>query len=579
MPRRLVPLLFLAWLLTGCGDEEAGTPASRLPEIPPQQAPPALVGDAEAGKALAERCARCHGMDGVLAHSGAPFIAGLEQDYLIRSMLAYANGARRHERMKAIVEELGPERLADVSAYYAQLDTPWRGAARSAQSRRALRDTAAIAAGERLAARCNSCHGPEGNTARPDLVPRLAGMSTEYFTAALQSYFSGRRQHGIMKLFKATTSEQDIRHLAAYYATRTPKMAPPSRHHRADPAAGKRAASACAGCHGFDGNSLNPWMPNLAGQPMEYLIKAIKDYRDGRRREDLMQEPVSRLSDRHIADIAAYYAHQRPTTPLAEDLAGDAYDPLGEGARIAASCDGCHGKDGNSLKRGVPSLTGLHEKYLVSAIQAYQHGQRQHPLMHRLVSHLSDTAIEKVSFHYALLEPGERRKGVDGDAQEGQRLGESCAMCHGEDGVSTDPYTPSLAGQDERYLVEALRAYASGKRHNEKMQPPAEKLAEGEMRDLAAWYASRSPRRSDTWPPESPEFLIKERCDRCHGERGFSTSPGKPRLAGQSEAYLVVAMQEYQDGTRSSQTMHAMADVLSLLEIKAVAAYYARQTP
>ncbi len=80
-----------------------------------------------------------------------------------------------------------------------------------------------------------------------------------------------------------------------------------------------------------------------------------------------------------------------------------------------------------------------------------------------------------------------------------------------------------------------------------------------------------------TWPPESPEFLIKERCDRCHGERGFSTNPGKPRLAGQSEAYLVVAMQEYQDGSRSSQTMHAMADVLSLLEIKAVAAYYARQ--
>ena len=572
--------LILAWLLTACDGSETTSipePAAQAPVAAVEQrAEPSLVGDAEVGKKLAAQCKKCHGMDGVLAHSGSPFIAGLEQDYLIRSMLAYANESRKHEQMKAIVDALGPDKLADVSAYYAQLQTPWRGAVRGEQSKRALQDKQAIAAGAAIAARCNSCHGPEGNAARSDIVPSLAGMSTEYFIPSLESYFTGKRQHGIMKLFKRSSSERDIRNLAAYYVTRTPKLAPPSRHHKANPAAGKRAATPCAGCHGYDGNSLNPYMPNLAGQPMEYLIKAIKDYRDGRRKEELMQEPVGRLSDRSITNIAAYYAHQTPQTPLSEDPSG-AFNPLAGGEKIAASCNGCHGEAGNSRKPGIPSLTGLHEKYLVAAIKAYQRGTHKHELMAKLVSHLSDTDIEKVSFYYAMQEPGVRENTTEGDPVVGHKLSESCAVCHGEGGISKDPFTPSLAGQDARYLAAATRAYADGGRESDKMQTPAQALSETDILDLTSYYATQSPQRSDTWPPESPEFLIKERCNRCHGERGFSASLGKPRLAGQSEAYLVVAMQEYQDGSRTSQTMHAMADVLSLLEIKAVAAYYAGQ--
>lgn len=569
-------IIILAWLLAACEGGEDATTTEPAPVPPEAIEQPALVGDIEAGKALAAGCAKCHGMDGVLAQSGSPFIAGLEQDYLIRSMLAYADGSRKHDKMKAIVDALGPDKLADVSAYYAQLDTPWRGAVRGTKSKLTLQDKQTIAAGAKLAARCNSCHGPEGNAARSDVVPRLAGMSLEYFIPAMESYFNGKRQHGIMKLFKASTNQRDIHNLAAYYATRTPKMAPPSRHHKADPAAGKAAATTCAGCHGYDGNSLNPYMPNLAGQPMEYLIKATKDYRDGRRKEALMQEPVGHLSNKTIANIAAYYAHQRPETPLSEDPTDSGtFDPLADGAKIAASCNSCHG---NSRKPGAPSLTGLHEKYLVAATKAYQQGTRQHDLMRKLVSHFSDTDIEKVSFYYAMQEPGKQHNTADGDPATGQQLSKSCAMCHGEGGISTDPFTPSLAGQDPRYLTQATLAYASGMRKNDKMQAPAQALSKDEIRDLTAYYSAQPPQRSETWPPESPQFLIKERCDRCHGERGFSTHPGNPRLAGQSETYLIIAMQEYQDGTRTSQTMHAMADVLSLLEIKAVAAYYARQT-
>lgn len=574
-------LLLLAWLLTACdGGETVDAPAPAVQAPAAEQAAepePTLVGDAAAGKALAAQCAKCHGLDGVLAHSGAPFIAGLEQDYLIRSLLAYAEGARKHDAMQAIADTLGPEKLADVSAYYAQLRTPWHGAARGVKSKHALQDQQAIAAGAKIAARCNSCHGPAGNPVRSDVIPSLAGMSMEYFVPALKSYFSGDRQHGVMKIFKQSTDDTDIANLAAYYATRTAKQAPHSG--KGDAGAGKAAATACAGCHGYAGNSLNPYMPNLAGQPLDYLIKAIKDYRDGRRKEDLMQAPVARLSDKTITNLAAYYALQTPQSPLAENVAGDAgFDPVADGAKIAASCNGCHGENGNSRKPGVPSLTGLHEKYLVAAIKAYQTGSRRHALMQKLVSHLSDTDIEKVGFYYAIQEPAPAAASPQGDPGAGVAVSCACGACHGTGGVSSDPKTPSLAGQDADYLAAAIRAYATGARNVEAMQSPTEKLSGQSILDVAAYYATQTPNKPETFLPETPAFLIKERCDRCHGERGFSTAPGKPRLAGQVESYLVVAMQEYQNGSRTNHAMQAMADVLSLLEIKAVAAYYARQT-
>lgn len=153
----------------------------------------------------------------------------------------------------------------------------------------------------------------------------------------------------------------------------------------------------------------------------------------------------------------------------------------------------------------------------------------------------------------------------------------ACGTCHGKGGVSSDPNTPSLAGQDAAYLAYATRAYATGERSNDTMKSPAESLNENNILDVAAYYATQRSKKTETFLPEAPEFLIKQRCNRCHGERGFSDSPGTPRLGGQVESYLVMAMQEYQDGRRKHPTMHAMADVLTLLEMKAVAAYYAKQ--
>ena len=75
-----------------------------------------------------------------------------------------------------------------------------------------------------------------------------------------------------------------------------------------DAAAGKAKSASCAGCHGPEGISFSPDIPNLAGQKEAYLAKAIAYYKTGERKNPMMQSMVGGLSDADMADLAAYYA-------------------------------------------------------------------------------------------------------------------------------------------------------------------------------------------------------------------------------------------------------------------------------
>jgi cytochrome c553 len=76
------------------------------------------------------------------------------------------------------------------------------------------------------------------------------------------------------------------------------------------------------------------------------------------------------------------------------------------------------------------------------------------------------------------------------DVQVGRAKARTCAVCHGESGVSVLPNTPNLAGQPEIYLAEQLKAYRSGKRSDEVMSVIAKPLTDAEIMDLSAWFAS-----------------------------------------------------------------------------------------
>jgi cytochrome c553 len=75
-----------------------------------------------------------------------------------------------------------------------------------------------------------------------------------------------------------------------------------------DAKAGRQKALQCQACHGLDGMAKLPEAPNLAGQSEAYLVKALKDFRIGTRKNDMMSLVSANLNDVDIADIAAYYA-------------------------------------------------------------------------------------------------------------------------------------------------------------------------------------------------------------------------------------------------------------------------------
>jgi cytochrome c553 len=79
----------------------------------------------------------------------------------------------------------------------------------------------------------------------------------------------------------------------------------------ANPEAGKEKSRTCAACHGADGNSATPDFPRIAGQHSDYLIKAMNDYKSGKRKNPIMAPQAAPLSQRDIEDLAAYFSHQQ----------------------------------------------------------------------------------------------------------------------------------------------------------------------------------------------------------------------------------------------------------------------------
>ncbi len=75
----------------------------------------------------------------------------------------------------------------------------------------------------------------------------------------------------------------------------------------ADVAAGKAKAATCAGCHGVNGISAVPMYPNLAGQKAQYIVKQLKDFKSGARKDPVMSGMAAPLSEADMENLAAYY--------------------------------------------------------------------------------------------------------------------------------------------------------------------------------------------------------------------------------------------------------------------------------
>ncbi|WP_286715602.1 c-type cytochrome [Thalassolituus sp. UBA2009] len=175
--------------------------------------------------------------------------------------------------------------------------------------------------------------------------------------------------------------------------------------HAGDAEAGKAKSATCAACHGADGNSLAPTFPKIAGQGERYLIKQIKDIRDGNRQVPAMAPFVTGLSDTDVADLAAYFSAQVPTTGGAkEELVelGQRIYRAGIESKGVPACLACHGPDGKGIEAaGFPRLAGQHDAYTQAQLTAFSMNQRTNDgdtrMMRDIAYRLHTTEIEAVS--------------------------------------------------------------------------------------------------------------------------------------------------------------------------------------
>jgi cytochrome c553 len=156
------------------------------------------------------------------------------------------------------------------------------------------------------AAICAGCHGADGVSINP-VWPNLAGQHSAYLVEALKAYKTGSRQNAMMSATAKGLSDADMLDLAGHYATLKNRSVV-SAGRAPDLAAGKAKAAACAACHGEGGVSSNPAWPSLAGQQKDYLVAALKAYRDGSRNNEMMAGMAKGLSDADMETLAAYFS-------------------------------------------------------------------------------------------------------------------------------------------------------------------------------------------------------------------------------------------------------------------------------
>jgi len=76
------------------------------------------------------------------------------------------------------------------------------------------------------------------------------------------------------------------------------------------------------------------------------------------------------------------------------------------------------------------------------------------------------------------------------DLSNGKALSSQCSVCHGKDGIATDPESPNLAGQSALYIEKSILDYQKGIREDRRMSIIADGLSMDDIKDLAAWYSA-----------------------------------------------------------------------------------------
>ena len=184
---------------------------------------------------------------------------------------------------------------------------------------------------------------------------------------------------------------------------------------------------------------------------------------------------------------------------------------------------------------------------------------------------------------YALLAGGLALGSVAnaGGIATGSMLGNTCAGCHGTNGHSVGPASPSIAGLNEEYFVDKMKAYKEGTHHSTIMGRIAKGYSDEEINALAKHFAAQPyqlvSQSFDAGMAKKGAKLHKKNCEKCHEEGGLKGEEAG-KLAGQWMPYLHYTMDDFRAGhSEMPKKMKKKVEKLSDEDVMALLHFYASQ--
>ena len=172
---------------------------------------------------------------------------------------------------------------------------------------------------------------------------------------------------------------------------------------------GAISAQTCGACHTADGSRGAATNPILQGQHAEYLAKQLQDFKDGKRKNPIMQGMAAPLSPEDIKNVAAFYASKPPAKPgngKNKELTalGEKIYRGGIADRAIAACAGCHSPSGAGMPAQYPRIGSQQGDYIVAQLKAFRSGERaNNPVMTAVTAKMNDKEIAAVSDYIAGL--------------------------------------------------------------------------------------------------------------------------------------------------------------------------------
>ncbi len=163
-------------------------------------------------------------------------------------------------------------------------------------------------------------------------------------------------------------------------------------------------AQACTVCHGPGGNSTDPALPSLAGQPAQFISMQLFLFRQGDRKDPQMSPIAADLSNADMNELAVYFARQRPAAP-SHKTAGE-NTTAGRRLAVQYHCVQCHGPALLGLQH-IPRLAGQQFAYLRTQLRGFKAKTRADfdGNMTSAAELLSDTDIEILADYLSGLRP------------------------------------------------------------------------------------------------------------------------------------------------------------------------------